>query len=164
MKKIILTLSVVVFSLSCGIAMSKDTAPEQSNKINKEQKHQKIHKLVDVYTNDIDTSNVVTTITLDNQDNYNIFYCKDSGWCEVVDKTNGETGWVNLDQLKKAQEKYTKYMHKKASMKKLVKYIQLQDQKIVQLQTMMMQMQKEFAHALQQQQVQINQLSQAYYY
>ena len=55
-------------------------------------------------------------------------------------------------------------MQKKAYFNKLAQYMQLQDQKIIQLQTVIMQMQKEFSTVLQNQQSQINQLQQSSYY
>ena len=149
-----------------GLAMSSDkpknaTEQEQTTKCAKNKDH---HKLVNIYTKEDASSEVADKITLKNQDDYNIFYCKNTGWCEVVNKTNGNTGWVNLDQLKQAQQKYADYMQKKDTVKKLVEYVNVQDQKIAQLHAMMQQMQKQFAVVLQKQQAQINQLNQAYYY
>lgn len=57
-----------------------------------------------------------------------------------------------------------KLRKKKQSFNKLAQYVQLQDQKIIQLQTVIMQMQKEFSTVLQNQQSQINQLQQSSYY
>jgi hypothetical protein len=137
------------------------TKQEQSSNCAKDKAQ---HKLVNIYTKEDEASKVTGYITFKNQDNYNVFYCKNTGWCEVVNKTNGDTGWVSLDQLKQAQQKYASYMQKKDTIKKLVEYTAVQDQKIAQLHAMMIQMQKEFANVLQQQQAQINQLSKAYYY
>ncbi|MDE5018955.1 hypothetical protein NAI67_13180, partial [Francisella tularensis subsp. holarctica] len=47
---------------------------------------------------------------------------------------------------------------------RLEEYTKVQDQKISQLHAMMTQMLQEFAYVLEQQQAQINQLKQAYYY
>ena len=71
---------------------------------------------------------------------------------------------LNLDELKKVQEKYVQVTQKEADFNKLAQYMQLQDQKIIQLQTVIMQMQKEFSTVLQNQQSQINQLQQSSYY
>ncbi|MED7789250.1 hypothetical protein [Francisella sp. 19X1-34] len=166
MKKIILTIGLLVFGMGLGLAMSSDkpvntSKQEQTNNYAKDKAH---HKLVDIYTKEDKTSKVIGSITFKNQDSYNIFYCKNTGWCEVVNKANGNIGWVSLDQLKQAQQKYVSYMQKKDTLKKLVEYTAVQDQKIAQLHAMMMQMQKEFAIVLQKQQAQINQLSKAYYY
>ncbi|WP_150467734.1 SH3 domain-containing protein [Francisella sp. SYW-9] len=166
MKKIILTISLLIFGASLGLAMSSDkpvstTKQEQSSNRTKDKAH---HKLVAIYTNEDTSSKIIGHITFKNQDSYNVFYCKNTGWCEVVNKANGSTGWVSLDQLKQAQQKYASYMQNKDTIKKLVEYTAVQDQKIAQLHAMMMQMQKEFATVLQKQQVQINQLSKAYYY
>ncbi|MDE4978097.1 hypothetical protein NAI52_10065, partial [Francisella tularensis subsp. holarctica] len=70
------------------------------------------HNLLYLYSKDDQSSKVSAQITLENQDNYNIFYCKQNNWCEVVDKNNGHTGWINLDKLKQAQEKFAKHVHK----------------------------------------------------
>ncbi|MDE4994699.1 hypothetical protein NAH09_11800, partial [Francisella tularensis subsp. holarctica] len=67
-------------------------------------------KLVDIYSKDDQSSKVSAQITLENQYNYNIFYCKQNNWCEVVDKNNGNTVWINLDKLKHAQEKFAKHV------------------------------------------------------
>ena len=120
--------------------------------------------MVDIYSKADQNSKVSAQITFENQDNYNIFYCKQNNWCEVVDKNNGDTGWISLDKLKQTQEKFAKYMHKQNTIKRLEEYMKVQNQKIAQLYAMMMQMQQDFAHALEQQQTQINQLKQAYYY
>ena len=71
---------------------------------------------------------------------------------------------MSLEELKKSQEQYAKVMQKKRSFDKLSQYVQLQDQKIVELQTVIMQMQKELGRVLQKQQTQINQLQQSNYY
>ncbi|MED7819339.1 MULTISPECIES: hypothetical protein [unclassified Francisella] len=163
MKKIILTMGLLVFGAGVSLAMSSDKTvvakQEQTKQCTKNH-----HDLVNIYTKEDATSKISGKITLKNQDDYNIFYCKNTGWCEVVNKTNGNTGWVSLDQLKQAQQKYASYMQKKDTIEKLVAYTNMQDQKIAQLNVMMMQMQKEFAYALQKQQAQINKLNQAYYY
>nr|WP_145951726.1 SH3 domain-containing protein [Francisella uliginis] len=169
MKKIILTISFLVFGASLGLAMSSDKAAtdvtkQQQVAKSKCTKNKDHHKLVDIYTDEDTSSKVTGKITLKNQDNYNIFYCKNTGWCEVVNKTDGKTGWIGLDQLKQAQQKYANYMQTKDTVRKLVEYVNVQDQKIAQLHAMMQQMQKQFAVVLQKQQAQINQLNQAYYY
>lgn len=60
-----------------------------------------VRKLVDIYAKDDQSSEVKGQIGLNNQDNYNIFYCKQNNWCEVVNKDNGDTGWISLEQLNK---------------------------------------------------------------
>lgn len=164
MKKIILTLSIIAFGISSSMAMSesKPAGKQQNNNAAKTQGSH--HKLVNIYAKDDKNSQISGKITLKNQNSYNIFYCKQNNWCEVVSEKDGKTGWISLDQLKQSQQKYAKVMHKKNTIKRLAEYTKLQDQKIVQLQTMMMQMQGDFAKALKQQQMQINQLKQAYYY
>ncbi|MDE4963445.1 hypothetical protein NAI36_09590, partial [Francisella tularensis subsp. holarctica] len=92
------------------------------------------------------------------------FYCKQNNLCEVGDKNNGNTGWINLDKLKQAQEKFANHVHKQYTIKRLEEYTKVQDQKISQLHAMMTQLLQEFAYVLEQQQAQINQLKQAYYY
>lgn len=158
MKKTIITAVSLLLSMSVSMAMSKDILKTHTQ--NKSQHN----KIVDIYSSADEKSDISGKITLKNQDSYNIFYCKQDNWCEVVNIQDGQTGWVNLEQLKNAQQKQAQYQHKNATIDNMVKYIQLQDQKIIQLQSAMMQMQKQFANALQQQQVQINQLKQAYYY
>lgn len=158
MKKTIIAVTSLLLSMSVSMAISKDTPKTHTQ--NKAQHN----KIADIYASADEKADIAGKITLKNQDNYNIFYCKQDNWCEVVNTQDGQTGWVNLEQLKNAQQKQAQYQHKNATIDNMVKYIQLQDQKIIQLQTAMMQMQKQFANALQQQQIQINQLKQAYYY
>lgn len=169
MKKLILTLSTLALGVNIGLAMSSkpaDVAPNKQQPQSKQCKHnnKQPHKLVDIYSSDSKDSNALGVITFKNQNDYNIFYCKESNWCEVVNKEDGKTGWVDLAQLKESQEKYAKYMHTKNTVKRLEAYTKIQDQKIAQLNAMMMQMQKEFSYVLQQQQAQINQLKQGSYY
>ena len=161
MKKIVLAGFILAFGVSSSSAMS-DTKPVQFPAQKQDAKHPR--KLVDIYSKDDQSSKVLAQITLENQDNYNIFYCKQNNWCEVVDKNNGATGWISLDKLQQAQEKFAKYVHKQNSIKRLEEYTKVQDQKIAKLHAMMMQMQQEFVYVLEQQQAQINQLKQAYYY
>ncbi|APC91846.1 MULTISPECIES: hypothetical protein [Francisella] len=161
MKKLVLTGFMLAFGVSFSLAMS-DSKPVESPAQKQHADHP--HKLVDIYIKDDQNSKIFGQITLKNQDNYNIFYCKQNNWCEVVDKNNGNTGWISLDKLKQAQEKFAKYIHKQNTIKRLEEYTKIQDQKIAQLHAMMMQMHQEFAYALEQQQAQINQLKQTYYY
>ncbi|WP_084387543.1 hypothetical protein [Francisella sp. TX07-6608] len=161
MKKLVLAACMLAFGVSSSLAMS-DSKPVQSPAQKQDVGHP--HKLVDIYSKDDQSSKVSAQITLENQDNYNIFYCKQNNWCEVVDKNNGNTGWINLDKLKQAQEKFAKYVHKQNAIKRLEEYTKVQDQKISQLHAMMTQMRQEFAYVLEQQQAQINQLKQVYYY
>ena len=174
MKKVILILgmSFIVFGQSIAMSSSSD---KSETKVNKKQcenhdKHHKssksgyVHKFVDIYANDNATAEKVGSIKFKERSDYSIFFCKENNWCEVVNQKDGNTGWVSLDELKKAQEKYAQVMQKKADFNKLAQYVQLQDQKIVQLQTVIMQMQKDFSTVLQNQQAQINQLKQSNYY
>ncbi|ASG68212.1 hypothetical protein CDV26_07240 [Francisella halioticida] len=167
MKKIILIVSFLMFGASLGLAMSSDkpaNVTKQEQKTTTCVKNKDHHKLVDIYTKEDTTSQIVDKVTLKTQDHYSIFYCKNTGWCEVVNKTDGNTGWVSLDQLKQAQQKYANYMQKKNTVKKLVEYVNVQDQKIAQLHAMIQQMQEQFGYVLQKQQVEVNQLRQSYYY
>ena len=161
MKKLVLAGFMFAFGVNSSLAMS-DSKPVQSPAQKQDVNHP--HKLVDIYSKADQNSKVSAQITFENQDNYNIFYCKQNNWCEVVDKNNGDTGWISLDKLKQTQEKFAKYMNKQNTIKRLEEYTKVQNQKIVQLNAMMIQMQQDFAYALEQQQTQINQLKQAYYY
>ena len=155
MKKLVLTGFMLAFGVSYSLAMS-DSKPVQSPAQKQDANHP--YKLVDMYSKADQNSKVSAQITFENQDNYNIFYCKQNNWCEVVDKNNGDTGWISLDKLKQTQENFAKYMHKQNRIKRLEEYTKVQNQKIAQLHAMMMQMQQDFAYALEQQQTQINQL------
>lgn len=159
MRKLVLTGFILAFGVSYSLAMS-DSKPVQSPA--QKQDADNSHKLVGIYSKEDQNSKVSAQITFENQNNYNIFYCKQNNWCEVVDKNNGDTGWISLDKLKQTQEKFVKYMHKQNTIKGLEEYTKVQNQKIAQLHAMMMQMQQDFAYALEQQQAQINQLKQAY--
>ncbi|QEO56690.1 hypothetical protein [Francisella marina] len=160
MRKIILASLAISLGFTSGFAMSK-SEPAQTPKVS--EVSQQSSKLVDIYTKDDTSSDVTGQIDLKNQDKYNIFYCKQNSWCEVVNKENGDTGWVSLEQLKQAKQKAAKIMHKKNAVKRLEEYMVIQDQKIAQLYAMMTQQQQEFVRIIEQQQMQINQLKQAYY-
>ncbi|ALB01661.1 hypothetical protein ACH24_02820 [Francisella persica ATCC VR-331] len=125
MKKIVLTGFMLAFGVSSSLAMSY-SKPIQSPA--QKQYADNTHKLVDIYSKDNKNSKVSAQITFENQDNYNIFYCKQN------------------------------------TIKRLEEYAKVQDQKIAKLYAMIMQMQQDFTYALEQQQAQINQLKQAYYY
>lgn len=159
MRKLVIASFILAFGVSFSLDMS-DSKPIQSPAQKQHADH--LNKLVGIYSKEDHTSKVSALITFENQDNYNIFYCKQNNWCEVVDKNNGDTGWINLDKLKQTKEKFTKYMHKQNTIKGLEEYTKVQYQKIAQLHAIMMQMQHDFAYALEQQQAQINQLKQAY--
>ncbi|MBK2093828.1 SH3 domain-containing protein [Francisella philomiragia] len=161
MRKIILASLAIFLGMSSSFAMSK-SEPAQTPKVI--EASQQSDKLVDIYAKDDQSSEVVGQIYFKSQDNYNIFYCKQNNWCEVVNKDNGDTGWISLEQLKQAQQKVAKIMQKKNAVKRLEEYMVIQDQKIAQLYAMMTQQQQEFAKIIEQQQAQINQLKQAYYY
>lgn len=161
MRKIILASLAISLGLSSSFAMSK-SEPAQAPKVI--EASQQSDKLVDIYAKDDQSSEVTGQIYFKSQDNYNIFYCKQNNWCEVVNKDNGDTGWISLEQLKQAQQKVAKIMQKKNAVKRLEEYMVIQDQKIAQLYAMMTQQQQEFAKIIEQQQAQINQLKQAYYY
>lgn len=96
MKKLVLAACMLAFGVSSSLAMS-DSKPVQPPAQKQDVGHP--HKLLDIYSKDDQSSKVSAQITLENQDNYNIFYCKQNNWCEVVDKNNGNTGWINLDKL-----------------------------------------------------------------
>ena len=174
MKKIILILGMSLIAFGQSVAMSSDSDITDANvnahhgkdnsKHHKQGKAGYVHKLVDIYANDNSAADKVSSIKFKERDDYNIFFCKENNWCEVVNKKDGKTGWINLDELKKVQEKYVQVTQKEADFNKLAQYMQLQDQKIIQLQTVIMQMQKEFSTVLQNQQSQINQLQQSSYY
>lgn len=123
MRKLVLTGFILAFGVSFSLDMS-DSKLVQSPAQKQDAGH--LHKLVGIYSKEDHTSKVSVLITFENQDNYNIFYCKQN------------------------------------TIKGLEEYTKVQDQKIAQLHAMMMQMQQDFAYALEQQQAQINQLKQAY--
>ena len=183
MKKIMLVLGMSVAVFGQSVAMSSDKVDTKANaevkaksstvhtkshskhhKNNKSHKSGYVHKLVDIYAVDNATADKVGTIRFKERDNYNIFYCKESGWCEVVNQKDGGTGWISLEELKKSEEQYAKVMQKRNGFKQLAQYVEIQDQKIVELQTVIVQMQKELTRVLQNQQAQINQLQQSNYY
>ncbi len=124
MKKVILILgmSFIVFGQSIAMSSSSD---KSETKVNKKQcenhdKHHKnsksgyVHKFVDIYANDNATAEKVGSIKFKERSDYSIFFCKENNWCEVVNQKDGNTGWVSLDELKKAQEKYAQVMQKKS--------------------------------------------------
>ncbi|MFT4693145.1 MAG: hypothetical protein ACI8TE_000033 [Francisella sp.] len=173
MKKIILVLGMSVAAFGQSVAMSSDKVDTKANAQVKAKscsahgRHHKsgyIHKFVDIYATDNSSADKVGMIKFKERGNYNIFYCKESDWCQVVNQKDGNTGWVDLEELKKSQKQYAKVMQKKRGFDELSQYVQLQDQKIVELQTVIMQMQKELGRVLQNQQTQINQLQQSNYY
>ena len=116
--------------------------------------------IVNIYQNDDKSSAVVNKINQDNRNDYSIFFCKNDNWCKTVNQKDGSVGWVNLTQLKNAQEEYNKEMFQENTIKRLVAYQQAQDDKISQLQTTILKMQKNFGEVLSRQQMQINQLKQ----
>jgi len=176
MKKIMLVLGMSFIVFGQSVAMSSDKTHTKENvdakikpttthsRHHKNGKSSYIHKLVDIYAGDDSSTDKVGMIKFKERDNYSIFYCKENGWCEVVNKKDGNTGWVSIKELKKSHEQYAKVMQKKMELNRLTQYIQLQDKKIAELQTVIMQMQKETARVLQNQQTQINQLQQSNYY
>ena len=159
MKKIIFSIFVSAIAISQVFAMSSDKVAKPIADNTKDP-----HQLVDIYESDSNTSKKEGSISFDDRNQFKIIYCKESAWCEVVDSRNGNIGWINLEKLQETQQKYTQVMQKNANMDKLVQYVGMQDKKIIQLQQIVMQMQKEFAVALQRQQVQINNLKQSAYY
>ncbi|QIV94720.1 hypothetical protein [Allofrancisella frigidaquae] len=159
MKKTFLAVILSISTLGLVLAMSNDSTKEIAPK---SQKHYS-DKLVSIYAEDVNDSKVVDTITFKNLDEYNIFYCKDNNWCEVVNQKDGNVGWINLEELKKAQDRYAQQMYKKNLMQKLQQDNQAQSQQIAELQGIVVRMQKDFSVALQNQQIQINQLKQAIY-
>ena len=178
-----LVLGISFVALSQSVAMSSDKIDTNANteiKVKSREQHYKsdakhhehgkphksdyIHKLADIYAVDNANADKIGMIKFKERDNYSIFFCKENGWCEVLNQKNGNTGWVSLDELKKRQEQYTEVLQKRNGFNQLAQYIRLQDQKIVELQTVIMQMQKEFSRVLQNQQTQINQLQKSNYY
>ncbi|MFV9973063.1 MAG: hypothetical protein AB8V06_01215 [Francisella endosymbiont of Hyalomma asiaticum] len=123
MRKLVLAGFMLAFGVSFSLDMS-DSKPVQSPAQKQDADH--LHKLVGIYSKEDHTSKVSALITFENQNNYNIFYCKQN------------------------------------TIKWLEEYTKVQDQKIAQLHAMMMQMQHDFAYALEQQLAKINQLKQAY--
>ncbi|AXA34224.1 hypothetical protein [Francisella adeliensis] len=169
MKKIILSVTVSLLALSQIFAMSSDKVSKPAIENTEDAKSmaettKDPHQLVDIYASDNETSEKQGSIAYVDRDKFNIIFCKENAWCEVVDNRNGNTGWINLEKLKESQQKYNQVMQKNANIDRLVQYVGLQDKKIVQLQQMIMQMQKEFSVVLQQQQAQINSLKQSAYY
>ncbi len=178
MKKQILILGILLTFFAHSIAMSSDKVnAKEEAKVKthscsahdggKHHNHSKlyyVHKLVDIYANDNVSAQKVGSIKFKERDDYSIFFCKENNWCEVVNQKDGSTGWISLDELKKAQEQYSTVIEKRNDFNQLSQFVQLQDQKIIQLQTVIMRMQKEFSTVLQQQQDQISQLQQSNYY
>lgn len=172
MKKTILILGIFFLALSQSFAMSSDKADTKADNPHngshcKHHKHTKssyVHKLADIYSEDKANAEKIGSIKFKERENYSIFFCKENTWCQVVNQEDGSTGWINLKELQKMQEKYKQVMQKKANLAKLTKYVQMQDKKIIQLQTTMVQMQNKFFATLQNQQAQIDQLKQANYY
>ena len=182
MKKIMLVLGMSMAVFGQSVAMSSDKVDTKANaqmkakscsahgkhhKSHKSHKSGYVHKFVDIYATDNSSADKVGMIKFKERGNYSIFYCKENGWCQVVNQKDGNTGWVSLDELKKSQEQYATVMQKKRGFEQLSQYVQLQDHKIVELQTVIMQMKKEFGRVLQNQQnqqTQINQLQQSNYY
>lgn len=159
MKKIVLSVFVSVIALSQVIAMSNDKVAKTSVADSNDP-----HQLVDIYSADNDSSKKLGSIAFKDREKYNIFFCNKNTWCKVVDSRNGDTGWISLEKLQESQQKYNQVMQKNVSIDKLVQYVGLQDKKIMQLQQMIMQMQKEFTVALNRQQMQINKFKQSAYY
>ncbi|AJC48803.1 hypothetical protein IB642_05550 [Allofrancisella guangzhouensis] len=160
MKKTFLAVILSVSTISLVLAMTSNSTKNNDPKCHKQQHSD---KLVSIYTKDASSSQIIDTITFKNQDNYNVFYCKDNSWCEVVNQKDGNVGWIDLGEFKKAQDKYAKRMYKKHLVQKLEQDNQLQGQRIAELQRVVIKMQKDFSLALQNQQIQINQLKQAIY-
>ncbi|QIV95843.1 hypothetical protein EDC55_10528 [Allofrancisella inopinata] len=158
MKKTFLAVVLSISTLGLVPAMANDSTKEIAPKCHKHHSD----KLVSIYAEDVNSSKVIDTITFKNLDDYNVFYCKDNNWCEVVRK-DGNVGWINLEELKKAQDRYAKRMYKQNLVQKLEQDNKIQAQQIIELQRVIVRMQKDFSMALQNQQIQINQLKQAIY-
>ncbi|MDE5039739.1 hypothetical protein NAI75_10685, partial [Francisella tularensis subsp. holarctica] len=60
-----------------------------------------------------------------------------------IKKNNCNTGWINLDKIKQAQEQFAKHVHKQNTIKRLEDYTKVQDQKISQLHAMLTLMRQE---------------------
>ena len=151
--KLLLMIAVLMSVTSLYISLADQTLQVSH--------HTDASLFVNIYHNNDNKSPVVSTINSDNMQNYNIIFCKkDDAWCKVINNKNGNVGWINITQLKIAQEVYKKEMFQKNTLKRLVAYQETQDNKIIQLQTTIIQMQQEFGAVLQRQQIQINQLKQ----
>ncbi|MDE4938224.1 hypothetical protein NAI30_09625, partial [Francisella tularensis subsp. holarctica] len=77
-KKLDLVAGMLAFGVSSSLSMS-DSKPVQPPAQNLDVGHP--HKLVDIYIKDDQSSNVSSLINLENQYNYNIFYCKQINLC-----------------------------------------------------------------------------------
>lgn len=151
--KLLLIIAILMSATSLYISLAGKTLPVFN--------HINASLFVNIYQNNDNKSPVVGIINSANMQNFNIIFCKkDDAWCKVINNKNGNIGWINITQLKIAQEEYKKEMFQKNTLKRLVAYQEAQDNKIIQLQTTIIQMQQELGVAFQRQQIQINQLKQ----
>ncbi|MFC4891837.1 hypothetical protein ACFPDQ_02075 [Pseudofrancisella aestuarii] len=160
MKKII-SFSLTLVALFCSYGFASSTAAENNSSCKDSNKNKEIY--VSIYDKNSSDAEVISKLLPKSDKSYTVFYCTENSWCEIVNQENGKTGWINMEELKKAEEAYMKQNQKKIMFQQMISHIDSQDRRIGQLEAQMVQMQKEFVSVLQAQQQQINRLKQAYY-
>jgi len=162
MKIIIKCFIISIFFFGISSAMGSSTAgKDNENKCHHKGNNKEI--AINVYAKNANNSEVLSKIKPNGDESYTIFFCEaDSKWCEVVNQKDGATGWINLDESKKAEEDYAKYHHKKMMFENMLKQNEEQNKKIIMLERDFVSLKKELSHILTSQQKQIIQLQRAY--
>ncbi|APC97204.1 bacterial SH3 domain protein [Francisella frigiditurris] len=158
-KKII-SFSLMLVALVCSYGFASSNVAEDSS-CKDDKKHKEIY--VNIYAKNSNDAEVVSKLLPKSDTNYTVFYCTENSWCEIVNQENGNTGWINMEELKKAEEAYMKQNQKKIMFQKMISHMHSQDKRIEQLEIQIVNMQKELVSILQAQQQQINRLSQGRY-
>ena len=167
MKKVLLTAMAVMMFGSFSYAMAAND--EDANQKECNHKHSKHHGSKDIFISayaKADTSSDIITKIKANDDGYSytVFFCnEDKSWCEIVNAKDGSTAWINLEQVKNAEEEYAKRNHKRMMFESMVKQTQEQNVRIENLEKEVATLTQQLSAVLTAQQKQINQLQTAYY-
>lgn len=113
---------------------------------------------VDVYNSPESGAKKVAKIDIKNKDTYSIFYCNNSGWCEVVNEDSGNTGWISIKKLNNAAKSYKDSVVKKMNHENMIKVIKYQDGRINELEARLDNFQTKAAKAIHHQSKQINKI------